>query len=307
MEQAEKISGVFSSQEIHKVGTGTTTRRSIRKSYWFCTESESGGEAGSIEVQPLNANYIPSGPKRIIDKETFLNEFAPEPEFYQNTVFPRMRDITKTVARAERHRGNGELFSAEMEFNNALSLDVDNVRANFGLGLTYMARGETAKAENILERIVKLDGAFAQEHKLLFNELGIQLRKNKMIKDALAYYKRALDFSSQDENLHYNIARAHLENQDPSAALEHLFKALELNSEFKEAEQFLMWLQSKNLIPESKKQRAAAVLKKVQEDAAKAAAPDTRPDAASSAAEASGTETPAASGNPGGNPETGHA
>jgi tetratricopeptide (TPR) repeat protein len=277
MNQTEKISGVFSTQEILKVGTGTTTRKSIRKAFWFCAEIDSGEHAGSIEVQPLNANYVPSGPKKAIDREKFLNDFAPEPEFYQSTVFPRIREITKTVARGERHRNNGELYSAEMEFSNALNLDVENIRATFGLGLTYMARGENAKAENILERIVKMEDAFDQEYKHLYNEFGIQLRKGKMTQKAIAYYKRALELSNQDENIYYNIARAYLDNQEPAAALEFLCKALELNPEFVEASQFLLWLYNKKVLTEEKKQELAAVLKKAQETVAKPAAPAATP------------------------------
>jgi tetratricopeptide (TPR) repeat protein len=249
------------------VGTGTTTRKSIHKSFWYCIELDSGDNAGKMDVQPLNANYIPSGPKRIIEKETFLNEFSPEPEFYMSTVFPRMREVTKKVARGERHRNNGELFSAEMEFNNALKVDEENVRANFGLGLTYMQRGENAKAENILDRIVKLDAAFDQEHKHLFNEFGIQLRKNKMFGDAIAYYARALELSSQDENLYYNIARACLENKDPIAAVDYLIKGLELNPRLEESAKFLLWMISKNLVPDDKKPEAVKALKKAQEAA----------------------------------------
>jgi tetratricopeptide (TPR) repeat protein len=295
MDHTEKISGVFSTQDIQKVGTGTTTRKSIRKAFWFCVEIDSGEQAGSVEVQPLNANYVPSGPKKAIDREKFLNDFAPELEFYQNTVFPRMREITKTVARGERHRNNGELYSAEMEFNNALNLDVENIRANFGLGLTYMARGENAKAENILERIVKMEDAFDQEYKHLYNEFGIQLRKGKMTQKAIVYYKRALELSSQDENIYYNIARAYLDNKEPAAALEFLCKALELNPGFVEASQFLLWLRNKNVVPEAKKQELAVVLKKAQETVDKSVAPAPSP-SSQPGDSAAGAESPPAPG-----------
>jgi hypothetical protein len=34
-----------------------------------------------------------------------------------------MREMNKTIARAERYRENKEYYSAEMEFNNALRVD----------------------------------------------------------------------------------------------------------------------------------------------------------------------------------------
>ena len=84
---------------------------------------------------------------------------------------------------------------------------MDNVRANFGIGLTYLERGESDKAENIFARLIKLDGAYEEEHKHLFNEFGISLRKNKMFSQSLEYYLRALDLTKKDENLYINIAR----------------------------------------------------------------------------------------------------
>lgn len=282
MDKPEAIVGVFSTQEVRKVGTGTTSRKSIHKSFWYCVEQGPGPNEGKVEIQPLNTNYIPAGPKRMVDKEQFLANFSPEPEFYVSTVFPRMREVNKTVARAERHRQNNELYSAEMEYNNALKVDEENVRANFGLGLTYLQRNENDKADNIFGRLVKLDAAFEQEHKHLFNEFGIQLRKNKMFKQAIEYYNRALELSSTDENLYYNMARATLENGDSSGAVEMLLKGLSVNPDMEEAARFLIWMLSKNLVPEEKKGEVAAALRKVKE-AQGAAAQGASPQAASPA------------------------
>ena len=85
-ETRQRIKGVFSTQELRKVGTGTTTRKVIQKSYWFVEEDE----AGTITVQPLNGNYVPSGPLQTIPLEDLIAKFAPEPEFYIQTVYPRI-------------------------------------------------------------------------------------------------------------------------------------------------------------------------------------------------------------------------
>lgn len=250
-EKRDRMRGVFSTQEIRKVGTGTTTRKTIQKSFWYVDE----GDDGVIEVQPLNSNYVPSGPKRKIDRDELLDKFAPEPEFYVQTVFPKMRELNKTIARADRHRQKGETFSAEFEYNNALKVDEENVRANFGIGLTYLERGETDKADNIFERLVKLDAAFEEEHKHLFNEFGINLRKSKMYDQAVEYYGRALELSQGDENLHLNVARAYLEKQDFPHCLEHVLRALMINPAHEAGLKFLAWMEAKKLVPED--QRAA--------------------------------------------------
>ncbi|MDR1660218.1 MAG: tetratricopeptide repeat protein, partial [Desulfovibrio sp.] len=176
------VHGVFSTQEVRKVGTGTTTRKTVQKTYWFI---EQRGDV--VECQPLNTNYVPSGPRRKVTMEELISKFSPEPEFYMNSVFPRMQELEQAVNNADTHRQNGDTFAAEYEYSRALKVDVDNVRANFGIGLTYLERGDTDKAQNIFERLVKLDNAFEAEHKHLFNEFGINLRKNRMLAQSLEY------------------------------------------------------------------------------------------------------------------------
>jgi tetratricopeptide (TPR) repeat protein len=261
-QQPEKkgIEGVFSTQEVRKVGTGTTTRKTIQKSYWYAIEQEN----GELELQPLNLNYVPSGPKKRISKDSFLESFSPEPEFYVSNVFPKIKEVNKTIARAERHRQNKEYFSAEMEYGNALKVDEDNIRANFGLGITYLERGENNKAEDILARLVKLDGAFEAEHKHLFNDFGINLRKNGMYDQSIAYYTKALELSTQDENLYYNLARAYLEKKDPGSALDSLLKGIDLNPTQETLLKFLMWMVTKDLVPADRKPAVAAMLQKAR-------------------------------------------
>jgi tetratricopeptide (TPR) repeat protein len=241
----EKINGVFSTQIIQKVGTGTTVRKTVKKTYWMVDEQDT----GEVEIQPLNVNYIPSGPKRKVSKEEFLEKFSPEPEFYISTVYPKMREMNMAVVEGEKHRERGETFSAELEFNHALNIDEENVRANFGLGLTYLERGDDSKANDIFERLVKLEAAFEPEHKHLFNEFGINLRKNKMYEQSVEYYQRALGLSQVDENLHYNVARAWFEKQDYAKVKEHLDEAMRLNPAFEEGKKFLDYLAKKNLVP----------------------------------------------------------
>lgn len=254
------IEGVFSTQEVRKVGTGTTTRKTIQKSYWYAIEQPD----GDVELQPLNFNYVPSGPKRRVPMDEFLDKFSPEPEFYVSNVLPKVKEINKTIARADRHRANKEYFSAEMEYGNALRVDEENIRANFGLGITYLERGENSKAEDILGRLVKLDGAFEVEHKHLFNDFGINLRKNGMYDQSILYYTRALDLSGHDENLYYNIARAYLEKKNPDAALDYLLKGMEINPLQETLLKFLVWMMTKGIVSEAKRPAALTMLQKAK-------------------------------------------
>lgn len=244
-QKEKRMRGVFSSQEVRTVGTGTTRRKSIHKVFWFVEQDEK----GTIMVQPINSNYVPTGAKKAVSMEELLEKYSPEPEFYVQSVFPKIRELKESVDQGDKCREKGENFSAEFAYGNALKLDEENVRANFGIGLTYLARGEVDKADNIFERLVNLDAAFEEEHKHLFNDFGMNLRKNKMYKQAQEYYARALELSKADENLHINLARTLLEGKDIQGCVEHLTEALRLAPGNETAIKFLDWLEKKNLIP----------------------------------------------------------
>ena len=298
-----EVRGVFSTQEIRRVGTGTTTRKTVQKTFWFVEQ-----KGQDIECQPLNPNYIPSGPKRKISMDELIAKFSPEPEFYMNSVYPKMQELKKTISSADRQRENGNNFTAEYEYSRALKVDEENVRANFGIGLTYLERGDKAKAQDIFERLVKLDGAFQAEHKHLFNDFGINLRKNKMLTQALEYYKRAQELSPNDENLYMNIARVQLENHNIDDCIANLLKALSLDPHHPPSLKFVAWLIKKNMVPEKRKADLAAAIaaskkapeKKPEAPAAQqtppaaAPAPAAQPSAAAPAAQRPATPPPAA-------------
>jgi tetratricopeptide (TPR) repeat protein len=244
--RVEKISGAFSTQAVSQVGTGTTRRKTVQKAYWFAEEGEPDGDGTRmVKVRPLNDNNVPSGPEEVIPLPDFLSRFSPEIEYYQAEVYPRMCELNEALKRAEEQRGQGALYSAQFEYESALGLDEKNVRANFGLGLTYMARGDADKAGDIFKRVVSLDAAFSPEHKHLFNEFGINLRKSGLTDQAVEYYTRALAISDDDENLFYNIARAYFERGDEAECRENLQRALELDPDMEVARRFMEFLDGK--------------------------------------------------------------
>ena len=240
----EKIYGVFSSQEIKKVGTGTTTRKTVSKIFWFVEENPD----GSITLQSINANHIPTGIQKVISQDELLQKYSPEPEFYTSTVYPKMKALEEKLDNADNARKRGENFSAEFEYDNALAVDASNVRANFGIGLTYLERGDNEKAANIFERLINLEGAYEPKHKHLFNEFGMNLRKSKLFDQSITYYKKALDFNKLDENLHINIARVYLEQENIPHCFEHVAHALECCPGNELALKFVDWLKAKSLI-----------------------------------------------------------
>ncbi len=243
MDAEKDIEGVFSIEKTVKIGTGTTSRRVKQQAYYYAKQQPD----GMVRIQGLNVENVPFGPSEDITKDMLLTEYLPVPEKY-NEVMAKLREIQKAVARGDKFRKRGETFTAEYEYNKALSLDEQNVRANFGVGICYMARGEEEKAREVFERVLHIDAAFEDEHKHLFNEYGIRLRKAGMIAESVDFYNRALELTVDDENLYYNLARAEMERKNMDAVKDALARCIQLNPEHAEALKVLAFLKKKNLI-----------------------------------------------------------
>lgn len=237
------LSGVFSCQKIAKVGTGTTTRRVAQIGYYFVEQMAD----DMFQVRPLNNNFVPTGDPEGVTRDELLKDYTPEPEMYHKQVLPNMKDLQKTLARADRHRKQNNSFSAEMEYGKAVTVDEYNVRGNFGIGLCLMDRGETERANDVFARLISMDAPFSAEHKHMFNDFGISLRKSKMITQAVEYYTKAIALSPEDEHLRYNLARALFEEKEYAKVREELKHCLQLNPDFAEGKKFVAYLDKNKL------------------------------------------------------------
>lgn len=237
------IEGVFSIERMAKIGTGTTARRVKQTALYYAKQIED----DVILMQGLNNKHVPFGKSEEISKDELLSEYLPMPQLYKE-VIGNLRMVQKSVARGDKYRKRGENFTAEYEYANALNLDEQNVRANFGIGLCLLAREEEEKAKKVFDRIIKIDSSFEDEHKHLFNEYGIALRKKKLIGQSVDYYRRALELSDDDENLWYNLARAQFERKDFAKAAEAVSKCLELKSTHPEGKKMFDYLTKKKLV-----------------------------------------------------------
>ena len=234
------VKGVFSidSQQFQgKRSLGSITQRL----FVFAEEQND----GRVILQRLSRNFIPSGPRRSISREQLLADYLPEPSIYINKVVPVMRRLEDAVDTADRHRLRQELFSAEFEYKNVLRLDEEHVKATFGLGLTYLDRQEKHNADIVFQKIMRIEAAFTPEHKHLFNEFGIQMRKLGMYAEAMRYYSRAYRLCRTDEHLLYNMARTLYEKGRIKSSCMMLSHALRLNPDFPEGKAFRAYLESR--------------------------------------------------------------
>lgn len=220
------------------VGTGTTAKKEDSTLFFYARQIDE----ELLALQSLNAQWAPSGPTIEITWEQLITDYQPEVELFLSKVKPVMKSIAKAVARGDRHRKNGAPYSAEMEYNNALDLDEKNLRALFGLGLTYLQYNQPEKAKAVFEQMIVLEGFTEPEYKHLFNQFGIELRKKKMIEESRRYYARAIELCQTDENLYFNLARAFHEGGQYVEADNMLEVCLEMNPAHDEAQLFRKYL-----------------------------------------------------------------
>ncbi len=217
-----------------KVGTGDTAKDATMENIWRGVLLED----GTWRVELLDMYDEPTGygevvkPSEIEGRFTIMDNYAPKP------TSPKQKQADRIAARAERHLAEGEHLSAEFEFSKALKLDEDNVRANFGLGRTYLATGDTEKAREVFTKLSTIEAVLEPRNKYIFNEFGMQLRKLGMYAEAVRHYHRALLVEMHDENLWFNLGRALYEGGMYAASLKAFARALVLKPELEEARQF---------------------------------------------------------------------
>ncbi|MFW5837539.1 MAG: tetratricopeptide repeat protein [Desulfovibrionaceae bacterium] len=232
--EAPLVRGVYSTQVVKNSDAWSASGKTVKKTYWYVEQVAE----NAFLVRPLADNHSPAGQPRLINRDDFLKDYTPEMDYYLRNVLPVLNRLEEHLERADKLRKRKEHYSAEAEYHFARGIDEQSVRAAFGLGFIHLERGDEAKARQIFEQLVNMEAPFAPEHKHLFNDFGIALRKNRMFKEALHYYFRAVDLASDDENLFFNIARSYYEMGDFKHCIEYLAVCLKLNRGVEQAQKF---------------------------------------------------------------------
>jgi len=230
-----KILGVYSLRKKTETGIGGTAKHYSQVTYWFVRRLND----DDYEIQPLNANNIPSGVKKTVSKGEFIYSYSPEPDYYEKKTLPFLESLRAKLDKGEEYLEDGSLELAEKEFCKAVLIDAENARANIGLGSVYCLKKDQKKLKQVLDRLLNIDDVFNEEQRHRFNEFGISLRKQKYFDESIIYYQKALQVNASDERLLFNIARAFYDMGDIESCMKRLSEALELVPDFKEARTFL--------------------------------------------------------------------
>lgn len=214
---------VVSTRKTVSVGSGTTRRKHESVAYFLACNVDS-----VLTVQPLNTSYLPEGVVEEVSLDRFLSDFTPEPLLYYQKTKPVLIELNGILDSGEENLAKGSYGKAEQDFQRALGMDVNNLRATFGLGRTYLRSGAKEKGVEIFNALIKLDFS-SPGHKHLFNEFGILMRKAGLYVQSLRYYARALRRCRNDENLYFNYSRVLFEMGKLLPSERMLKRALVLN------------------------------------------------------------------------------
>jgi tetratricopeptide (TPR) repeat protein len=234
---ATRINGVFSTKESQSPKDIGTRSSSSVKRYWICRQVND----EQVQVQPTNEKLVRIGKARTVPLKVFLDTFEPEPEFYIQAASFRQ---TPSGKKAEPQK-TGDVIEGFTVSGGPEEIE-RNARAGFGIGMTYLKRGNRSKAVDIFDRLAGVEADFQAEHKHMFNDFGISLRKERLFQCSLKHYDKALELSEYDEHIHHNLARVYFEMREVDMALRCLKRSLELNPELKESLLFLNYLQKRS-------------------------------------------------------------
>jgi len=111
------------------------------------------------------------------------------------------------------------------------------------IGEIYLEAGLEAQAEGVF-----LQGLATNPNDIhLYNRLGIAYRKQSKFQEAVENYQAALKIAPDNEKLLYNLGRAFFEADDRDRSEAAMRRALKLDPEFTEAEEFLTKVLKKTL------------------------------------------------------------
>lgn len=216
-----KISGplccLFTVNKTQRIGSGTTTTRGTSTIHWFVRQVA----PGRFGVRSVDGRYLPWGKERIITAEKLFARYIPEVSLFEKAMLPA---VQRWGYRME-EKDYGDIGS----IRSKIRMDKANANALFNLAMDYVCAGKTQLGMDMANQLIQLESSFDGKNQHLFNRFGIALRKMGLHGAAVSSYRRALEYTANDDHLYYNLARAHYEQGQWWDCISALGKCFEFN------------------------------------------------------------------------------
>lgn len=134
-------------------------------------------------------------------------------------------DLSIPLEQAHAQIDAGHFSQARAIINEALKQDRSNPAGLEMLGRSYLMEGNYAQAERTLRQALQYDG----HNVAALNNLANTLFRQRKVREAIPYYKRALDLEhGQDARLLNNLANCYVDLNQLDAATGYFTKALKI-------------------------------------------------------------------------------
>jgi tetratricopeptide (TPR) repeat protein len=117
----------------------------------------------------------------------------------------------------------------------------EKFRTDFSMALIRL-KNKRSEAMQTLEAMIKNSGPFNEEHKFMFTDCGLALRKRNLFALASQFHQKARELSPDDEHVLFNMARVMYESGKIDKAREYLRLSLEMSPDFEEGKDFLAFI-----------------------------------------------------------------
>lgn len=217
--QKSKFLGVYSRRNV------AALRSSGKNRLYFVWKLSSDGYA----IQELDKAFLPKSDVVKIPDDLFKASFVLEPAILAMPV--ETPDLSILEKKGEPEENARPAPPKDRKISRARQLEND-MRSNFRKALSALVRPrERQGALAALEQLVRLKRGILPEHKHMFRDFGVSLRKKNLINLALESAARVLEFSPDDDHAHFNIARIYALQGAHSKAIAHLERAINLNGD----------------------------------------------------------------------------
>lgn len=210
------------------------TKGNIPKTLYFVWSEDS----GAFKVQLLNAAYQTVGDARVIGPATFKLKYVHEPSILAAPVNTNKPWLTVGTPQMGNPGGTG---SASVHPTSSSPLPTPAgegptvqteryLRDIFTKNIKRCSTIYDKKAAILsLKNIIAVEEGIVAEHKFMFADFGVALRKSNLLELSLSCCKRVLDLSPSDDHAHFNTARILFEMGEYVQAEHHLHHAQLLN------------------------------------------------------------------------------
>jgi len=145
-------------------------------------------------------------------------------------AFSSAADTVSPPAAEHLNRGveyakQGQLDKAIAEFEEALELDPNYVKAHVNLGIAYAKQDMFDKAIAAYEQAIRLDPNIAD----VYYNLGIAYAKQGMFDKAIPQYEEALKLNPDDADTHWNLGAAYTKQGQVDKAITEYKEAIRLD------------------------------------------------------------------------------